>query len=147
MACIKGDVSVQKMLASSQGACVDVDGEGDGLGVGGRKKHAEPRLAKMGGSGSKMGPGHVFAARASGGSRVEAARPLGPELWDWERSPSMGGTVPDVVLTSRGVIDVCSPRQAQATSRRRLHRLAGARTLPSGVGKPAIVMVRNKGPP
>jgi hypothetical protein len=46
-----------------------------------------------------------------------------------------------------GGIGVCMSGQAQATSRRRRRRLAGLYTLPSGVGKPAIVVVRNKGPP
>ncbi|KAJ7362858.1 hypothetical protein DFH08DRAFT_1073779 [Mycena albidolilacea] len=36
---------------------------------------------------------------------------------------------------------------APATSRRHHRRLAGARTLPSGVGNPTVMTVRNKGPP
>ncbi|KAJ7339891.1 hypothetical protein DFH08DRAFT_812268 [Mycena albidolilacea] len=44
MACIGGDVFVQKILASSQGVYVDVDGEGDGSGVGERRERAEPRV-------------------------------------------------------------------------------------------------------
>ncbi|KAJ7233649.1 hypothetical protein C8J57DRAFT_1249751 [Mycena rebaudengoi] len=38
------------------------------------------------------------------------------------------------------------PGGAPETSRHLLHRLAGERTLPGGVGNPTVMTVRNKGP-
>ncbi|KAJ7831229.1 hypothetical protein B0H14DRAFT_2592829 [Mycena olivaceomarginata] len=154
MACIGGDVFVQEMLASSQGAYGDVDGD----------YYCFAELAEMDGSGTKTGPRLVSAVRASGGSRVEVACPLGRciafmqrlRTRNYEESRDLGdlGVISEygrrgarrcanVVGGDRRLLAPPGSGDQQASP----SSSGGARTLPSGVGKPAIVVVRNKGPP
>ncbi|KAJ7830313.1 hypothetical protein B0H14DRAFT_2593397 [Mycena olivaceomarginata] len=96
------------------------------------------------GDGSRGALGQASGDR--GGIRLEA-RTDTVNAFAYIGGVSPGGVAPDVILTSWGVTLSVPSSQTRATNRRRRHYLARAHTLPSGVGNPTVVVVRNKGPP